>query len=107
MRQLARVEVSTGRALRILHAAPGQALGHGPSVNFLFLYWYVSCGIVTWVMLVADRQARLHPRMFVPAFRLAVQDFGWRRVSVWGGLCLVAWWLVLVAWSTSWLRPRR
>ncbi len=106
MRLLARVEVSAGRALRVLHAAPGQALGHDTSMSFLFLYWYVSCGFVTWVALVADRQARLHPRIFVPALRIAIQDFGWVRVVLWGLLCLVAWWLVLLAWATSWLRPR-
>lgn len=96
--------MSTGRALRVLHAATGQAIGHDSAVTFL--YWYVSCGIVTWVLLVADRQARLHPRIFVPALRLAIRDFGCVRVALWALLCLVAWWLVLIAWSTSWLRPR-
>lgn len=95
--------MSAGRALRVLPETTGQAVGHD-SVSFL--YWYVPCGIITWMALVADRPARLWPLAFGTALRLSIRDYGWARVTLWGLLCLVAWWVVLLAWSTSWLRPR-
>ncbi len=72
----------------------------------LFGCWYLVGAVFTWMMLVADRPARFTPRAFAPSLRLAIEHYGGVRVALWGLLCLVAWWVVLIAWSTDLLRPR-
>ena len=103
---MARAEVPGRRALHVLQGATGEALGYRVIVRFFFS-WYLTCALLTWMALVADRPARfIRPRAFASALRLSVQHYGGARVALWAILCLVAWWVVLIAWSTDLLRPR-
>lgn len=67
---------------------------------------HLICATATWVVLVTDGASGLTPKRFVRALRYDVKTFGLGRVLLWALLCLVCWWLVVLAWMAERLEPR-